>query len=122
MIILIEENVWSCYSDCYSTLHVWRATVANLKKILEMERLLEAFFCVNSGFSLQNLVIASLLVILLRWPAITIVGYRLVAYIIVKLLDLHNIHVQDARDYFVPKNCLLFEILERNLYLLVKFS
>ena len=50
MIILIEENVWSCYSDCYSTLHVWRATVANLKKKLELPSLLECLFCVNSVY------------------------------------------------------------------------
>ena len=48
MIILIEENVWSCYSDCYSALHAWRATVANLKKKLELPSLLECLFCVNS--------------------------------------------------------------------------
>ena len=32
-----------------------------------MERLLEGFFCVNNGFSLQNLEIASLLVMLLEY-------------------------------------------------------
>ena len=48
MIILIEENVWSCYSDCYSALHAWRAIVANLKKKLELPSLLECLFCVNS--------------------------------------------------------------------------
>ena len=37
------------------------------KKNLEMGRLLEGFFCVNNGFSLQNLEIASLLVMLLDY-------------------------------------------------------
>ena len=31
-------------------LQAWRVTVANLKKNLEMERLLEGFLCVNSDF------------------------------------------------------------------------
>ena len=39
-----------CNSICYSAFHAWRATVANLKKNLEMERLLEGFLGVNSDF------------------------------------------------------------------------
>ena len=54
-----------CYSDCYSALHTWRGSVANLKKNLEMLSLLEGFFGENSGFSLQNIDLASLLVMLL---------------------------------------------------------
>lgn len=58
-ISLRRNNVCISYSDCYSALQAWRVTVANLKKILEIERLLEGCFCVNSGFSLQNLEMAS---------------------------------------------------------------
>ena len=35
-------------SDCYSAIHTWRATVATLKKNLELASLLECLFCVNS--------------------------------------------------------------------------
>ena len=56
---LRRNNVCKIYSDCYSALQTWRATVANLKFFLEIERLLESWFCVNSGFSLQNLEMAS---------------------------------------------------------------
>ena len=58
-ISLMRNNICKSYSDCYSTLQAWRATVANLKFFLEIERLLEGCFCVNSGFSLQNLEMAS---------------------------------------------------------------
>ena len=54
-IILMRNNICKSYSNCYSTLQIWRATVANLKKNLEMERLLDFIFSVNSGFFLQNL-------------------------------------------------------------------
>ena len=35
-------------SDCYSAIHSWRATVATLKRNLELPSLLECLFCVNS--------------------------------------------------------------------------
>ena len=43
------------YSDCYSALQTWRVTVANLKKKIEIERLLDFILGVNSGFFLQIL-------------------------------------------------------------------
>ena len=55
----MRNNLCKSYSDCYSTRQTWRATVANLKKNLEMERLLDFILSVNSGFSLQNLEMAS---------------------------------------------------------------
>ena len=54
-ISLMRNNLCKSYSDCYNALQIWRATVANLKKNLEMPRLLDFILGVNSGFFLQNL-------------------------------------------------------------------
>ena len=51
----MRNNLCKNYSNCYSALQIWRATVANLKKKLEMPRLLDFILGVNSGFFLQNL-------------------------------------------------------------------
>ena len=51
----MRNNLCKSYSDCYSALPAWRATVANLKKKMEMPRLLDFILGVNSGFFLQNL-------------------------------------------------------------------
>ena len=47
--ILREDSVYRRYSDCYSALHVWRATVANLKKKIGDGEVVEGvFLCVCS--------------------------------------------------------------------------
>ena len=43
MIILIDKNIWRCYSKCYSVLYFKRGIVATPFQNIEIEKLLDEF-------------------------------------------------------------------------------
>ena len=84
-ISLMRNIFWKRYSDCYSALQTWRVTVANLKKKIEIERLLDFVLGVNSGFFLQILDMPSAVGDALTWLSFS---YQLILSF--ETLTIHN--------------------------------